>query len=392
MGLFRRKSEERTLALPGWTNDWNLFNQHDLAGRSGALGIADVYACVRCLSDAAASVPLVTYRRTDSGRQRLYSGRLPELLQRPSPGTTQANLVAQAMAHLVLYGNAFLGKFRDLDGRLEQLGLLQPSQVEVELVNGAPRYIVTDAKSGQQSRHGPEDIVHIRGLSIDGLVGLSPIKQCRMAVSLAGGLGDFAEAFVRNGARPSGILRLVGGGSSDALEQLRISFEAKHAGARNAHRVAVMTGEVEWVAMAGPLDDLQFVEQRKLSTAEIARIFRIPPWMIGAASGDSMTYSNVEQQQLAFVMHSLRPWLVLIEQAISADPDLCSQNQYVEFLLDALLRADSKTRADIYALALDPDKGWMTRDEVRRLENLEPEGAAAPTPEPQTTNGKALIA
>jgi HK97 family phage portal protein len=153
-----------------------------------------------------------------------------------------------------------------------------------------------------------------------------------------------------------------------------------------------MTGEVEWVAMAGPLDDLQFVEQRKLSTAEIARIFRIPPWMIGAASGDSMTYSNVEQQQLAFVMHSLRPWLVLIEQAISADPDLCSQNQYVEFLLDALLRADSKTRADIYALALDPVKGWMTRDEVRRLENLEPEGAAAPTPEPQTTNGKALIA
>jgi HK97 family phage portal protein len=213
-----------------------------------------------------------------------------------------------------------------------------------------------------------------------------------MALSLAGGLGEFAEAFVRNGARPSGILRLVGGGSKDTLEQLRISFEARHRGAQNAHQVAVMTGEVEWVAMAGPLNDLQFVEQRKLSTAEIARVFRVPPWMIGAASGDSMTYSNVEQQQLAFVMHSLRPWLVAIEQAISADADLCSQNQCVEFLLDALLRADSKTRADIYALALDPEKGWMTRDEVRRLENLEPEGAAAPTPEPQTTNGKALIA
>jgi HK97 family phage portal protein len=392
MRLFGRKTEERTLALPGWPNDWNLYNQHALADRSGALGIADVYACVRCLSDAAASVPLVTYRRTESGRQRLYSGRLPELLQRPSPGTTQANLVAQAMAHLALWGNAYVAKFRDADGRLEQLGMLHPDRVEVELINGAPRYTVSDAKTGRQSKHGVDDIVHIRGLSIDGLTGLSPIKQARMAVSLAGGLGEFAEAFVRNGARPSGILRLVGGGSSDALEQLRISFESKHAGAQNAHRVAVMTGEVEWVAMAGPLDDLQFCEQRKLSTAEIARVFRVPPWMIGASAGDSMTYSNVEQQALAFVTHSLRPWLVLIEQAISNDPDLCSQNQYCEFLLDALLRADSKTRADIYALALDPVKGWMTRSEVRRLENLEPEGAAAPTPEPQTTNGKALIA
>ena len=123
-------------------------------------------------------------------------------------------------------------------------------------------------------------------------------------------------------------------------------------------------------------DDLQFIEQRNLSTQEICRIFRIPPWMIGAPTSDSMTYANTEQHALSFVTWSLRPWLVRIEKAISTDPDLCPGALYVEFLLDSLLRADSKTRAEIYALALDPEKGWMNRDEIRRLENLEKEGAA----------------
>ncbi len=116
---------------------------------------------------------------------------------------------------------------------------------------------------------------------------------------------------------------------------------------------------------------MQFVEQRHLSTAEVARIFRIPVWMIGGTSGDSMTYSNTESQALSFVTFTLRPWLVAIEQAITGHSSLCRGGVYVEFLLDALLRADSKTRAEVYALALDPAKGWMDRNEVRRLENLD---------------------
>lgn len=122
---------------------------------------------------------------------------------------------------------------------------------------------------------------------------------------------------------------------------------------------------------------MQFVQQRQLSTAEIARVFRVPGRMLNAPSGDdSMTYANVEQAALEFVTWGLRPWLVAIEQAITSDTDLCrGPNVYVEFLLDALLRADSKTRAEIYAIALDPVKGYMSRAEVRRLENLDPEDA-----------------
>jgi HK97 family phage portal protein len=122
-----------------------------------------------------------------------------------------------------------------------------------------------------------------------------------------------------------------------------------------------------------PLTDAQFLEQRKLSAVEVARIFRVPNWIVGAESGDSLTYSNTTEQASAFIKFSLRPWLVLIEQALSADRDLMPANQYAEFLLDGLLRADAKTRAEIYTAALNPETGWMTREEVRRLENLETE-------------------
>ena len=137
---------------------------------ANALAVADVFACVRCLSDAAASVPLIPYRKTADGRTR-HEGRLADLLSRPAPGATQANLIGTAMAHLQLHGNCFIGKFRDSDGRMQQLALLHPDRVTVELRDGRPVYAVNDG-FGRQSEHGTEDIIHVRGLSTDGLVGV----------------------------------------------------------------------------------------------------------------------------------------------------------------------------------------------------------------------------
>lgn len=338
---------------------------------SSALAVADVFAAVRCLSDAAASIPLIPYRRTAEGRTRV-EGRLAELLRQPAPATTQANLIGQTVAHLNLYGNAYIGLFRDADGKVEQLALLHPDRVTPELRAGQPVYTVNDGR-GRQSEHGVEDIIHIRALSTDGLVGLSPVRQCRVALGLSQSLTEHAAQFFENGARPVGILRIPPG-SQEMAELFGKHFGQHHAGTRNAHRIAVVAGDnIDFTQLTGPLDDLQFVEQRHLSTAEIARIFRVPPFMLEASSGDSMTYSSTEMQSLAFVTFALRPWLVLIEQAISEHAALCPGALYVEFLLDALLRADSATRAQVYTAALAPDTGWMTRAEVRRLENLDPE-------------------
>jgi len=228
--------------------------------------------------------------------------------------------------------------------------------------------------------HGPDDIVHVRALSTDGLVGLSAQ------------LTEHAATFFENDARPSGILKVSPGGA-EQLETLKQVWDAKYAGTRNAHRIAVLSGDADFQSVSMRPEDAQFLEQRKLSATEVARIFRVPRWIIGAEAGSSMTYANVEQQSLAFVTYALRPWLVLIEQSLSEDRDLFPANHYCEFLVDALLRADSATRADIYTKGLHPQTGWLTREEVRRLENLAPEDETPPerplvVPQPQL-NGAA---
>ncbi len=351
---------------------------------ANALGVADAYACVRALSDAAASLPLHVYRRTDAGRERLC-GRTAELLERPAPAVTQANLVAQIVAHLNLHGNAYVGKFRNEDGQVEQLACLMPDRVMPELRGGMPFYTVRDDK-GRQSVHTTDDIVHIKAVSTDGLVGLSPVRQARVALGLCANLTTHAQRFFANDARPSGILKVPAGMPDEEFKGLRESWELRQRGVHNAHRVAIVSGELEWQPIGMPLDDAQFLEQRKLSATETARIFRVPPWVIGAEGSDSMTYSNVEMQSLHFVTYSLRPWLVVIEQALSADRDLFTSSAYCEFLLDALLRADSATRADIYTKALNPVTGWMTPAEVRRLENLPPD-PSFDVPRPASTKG-----
>jgi HK97 family phage portal protein len=155
---------------------------------------------------------------------------------------------------------------------------------------------------------------------------------------------------------------------------LQKSWEAK-AGVSRAGQTRVLEEGMKWEATGMPLEDAQFIETAKFNDLRVAQLFGIPPWLMGASSGDSMTYSNVESQGIAFVRHSLRRWLVRIENALFVDPSLFVQGSrfYPEFLLDGLLRADTKSRYESYAIALDPTKGWMDRNEVRELENLNPD-------------------
>ncbi len=206
---------------------------------------------------------------------------------------------------------------------------------------------------------------------IDGLRGLSPVQQCLLALELSSNLQASARQFFRNGSRPSGVLSLTGPQSEDTVEAIRARWDARHGGTENLHRVAVLSGEAKFQAIAFSNEDAQFLGQRELSAREVARIFRVPAWVIDAATGDSLTYSNVQQQSRALIDYSLRPWLVRIERAISGDPDLCPGGTYVEFALDALLRGDADARSQIYTRALGDatHPAWLTVDEVRALED-----------------------
>jgi HK97 family phage portal protein len=333
-----------------------------------ALAVADAYACVRVLADAVASLPPKVYRRTPAGRVPAGDDqRLVQLLRQPSPGSTSADLFSQAMCHLNVHGEAFIGKYR-AEGAIVQLALLHPSRMRVELRS---QRIVYQYDSGPEL--GPEDVLHVKGMSSDGLRGLSPVTQCRLALSVNSNMQEFAKSYFERGSRPAGFVKSPMGWSREGRQRFQEHWHNRHGGVENMHRIALLDGDLDWVPMSFSPDDSQFLEQRELSTREVCRIFRVPAHLVDGSVGSSLTYTNASQFNRYFLDYSLMPWLVRLERAFSNDPELCPGGAYLQFSLDAFLRPDPDTRSQIYPRALDPEKGWMTRAEVRELEDLSPE-------------------
>src|SRR5215212_225444 len=202
---------------------------------ANALRVSDAYACVRVLADSISSLPLHVYRKTDQGRQPAgENARAVQLLNRPSPGSTGVDLISQIMVHLNVHGDAFVGKYRS-DGEIVQLWLIPPDSVQVELRGQRISYIL-DTVHGR-TEHGPEDILHIKGMSLDGLRGMSPVTQCRVALGLSSSLQASAKSFTENGSKPTGVLS-VPNGNSELVKAIDAQWKARHAGAENHHKVA----------------------------------------------------------------------------------------------------------------------------------------------------------
>lgn len=332
---------------------------------------ADVYACIRVISDACASIPLHMYRRSAHGRDRVdpTKGRPSGVWETPAPALTQAVLISTMAAHLNLHGEAFVAKLRDEGGRVVQLQPISPYRISAVLREaGEPIYLLEQGDGSTLSgRFQRSDILHVRGLSLDGLRGVSPIAQARDALGVGMALEEAAGRDFANGTYPGGVVEVPGQVSDPALKRFRKAWQSMHRGAKNRGRVAFLEEGWTYKPLGMPAKDAQFVEQRQLSATQIARIFRVPPYMIGAPSGSSMTYSTVEGELMSFLMHTVRPWLVYIEQAINADDDLRGDaaGDYVEFLLDAFLRADTQVRYLAYQQA-----DFMKINEKRQREGL----------------------
>jgi HK97 family phage portal protein len=385
MRLFRRgQIEDRSLtpdSLPSMLPQSTAVG--DGVGERSAVGISAVFACVRVLVDASVLCPLRVFRKlADGSRQQVDSGRLVDLLAHPGPGVTTATLVSNLMAHLSLFGEAFLGKIRS-GGEIVGLEVLSPDRVTVQLLAGEPIYTYYSAVGQAFADLTTADVVHIRGWqSFDGVRGMSPIGACREAFNLANTLTTAASATWQNGAIPSGILTVTAGpGAQDQANSLKSQWQSQQGGAAQRGRVAVITGDISWQGVSMSLADAEFIAQQNLSLAEIARIFAIPPSRLNGPSHGSLTYSTTLAEATSFVQNALAPRLTLIEAAITADTDLSPASTYCEFTVDGLLRGDSLTRAQIFTLALNPVTGWLRRDEVRELENL-PKEDSAPAPPP----------
>lgn len=356
---------------------------------ASALRFADVYACVRVLADAASLLPLPTYHRlADGSREKVPAYPTAVLFDRPSAYMTRSGLVSTIVNHLNSWGNAYVGKIKQ-NGRPSDLIIITPNRVLMRLDNGEPVFIVQPAAGSPNSggTYSRNEICHIK-LMGDGLIGWSPIRQAREAIGGAIALEEYANRFLANGGAPSMALKTDGRLSDAAAKNLKASWKASVGGRANAGEAVVLEEGLTPMPLQVPQKDAQFIEQRQFSSTQIARIFRIPPYMIAAPSPTPMTYSNVEQESLHFVTYSLAPHLVAIEQAFAADPDFYPDSSYYpEFLVDALLRSDTHTRMQSYEVAIR--SRVMLPDEARALENRPPlpDGTgmvATPEPPPQT--------
>ena len=340
-----------------------------------AMQVTAVYACVRILAEAIAGLPLCVYRYTENGsKEKVLDHPLYALLHdEPNSEMTSFIFRETMMSHLLLWGNAYAQIIRD--GRGQVLGLypLLPSKMDVsradngELVYTYNRSIDNygSKKRTEQIQLRREEVLHIPGLSFDGLIGYSPIAMAKNAIGMALATEDYGATFFANGATPGGVLEHPGVVKDPA--HLRESWHAQFSG-KNSHNVAVLEEGMTFHQMSIPPEEAQFLETRKFQIDEIARIFRVPPHMVGDLEKSS--FSNIEQQSLEFVKYTLDPWVIRWEQAMHQALLLPDEKPalFVKFNVDGLLRGDYQSRMNGYAVGRQ--NGWLSANDIRELENM----------------------
>ena len=370
-GLFhsRDKPRDKVIRTHG---GWNFLFGGTTSGKAvnerTAMQTSAVYACVRILSESIAGLPLHVYRcKADGGKERATDHPLGRLLHdEPNKEMTSFVFRETLMAHLLLWGNAYAQIIRDGRGYPIALYPMLPDRMAVARDEGGELVYTYQSDTGQVKLRR-ESVLHIPGLGFDGLVGYSPIAMAKNAVGLALATEDYGAAFFANGANPGGVLEHPGVIKPEQADRLRESWQTQFGGA-SAHKVAVLEEGLKFHQMSIPPEQAQFLETRKFQINEIARIFRVPPHMVGDLEKSS--FSNIEQQSLEFVKYTLDPWVVRWEQAFMQSLLLPSEKATVSirFNLDGLLRGDYQSRMQGYSVGIQ--NGFYSVNDVRGLEDM----------------------
>ena len=339
-----------------------------------ALRLATVYACVRVIAESVASLPLVTYRRLARGKERAPMHPLyPLLHDAPNPWMTGYSFREMLQGHLLLWGNAFARIIRDEGGAIRAFHPLRPDRMKRPEFSPAGTLVYEYQRASGQPEVLPQvNVLHLRGLSTDGLWGYSPIQLQREQLGLALVEQEFSARFFGNSARPGGVLETKGRLGPEAATNLAASWNALHQGVGQSHKVAILEEGLTWKQIGMPLQDAQLLQARQFERSEIAGWFRVPPHMIGDVDRSTSWGSGIEQQTIGFITYTLRPWLVNWEQAIMQACLLESERErfLVEHLLDGLMRGDAASRGQFYVQMIE--HGVFSPNEVREKENLNP--------------------
>ena len=376
-GLFksRDKPENRTAG-----SSYTFFMGGTTSGKTvterTAMQMTAVYSCVRILAEAVAGLPLHLYKYTENGgKEKAIDHPLYRLLHdEPNPEMSSFVFRETLMTHLLLWGNAYAQVIRNGKNEVIALYPLMPNKMTVDRDSNGQLYYSYYRGSDEAIRDTqntvilkPPDVLHIPGLGFDGLVGYSPIAMAKNAIGMAIACEEFGAKFFANGAAPSGVLEHPG--TIKDPSRVRDAWQSQFGGSSNSGKVAVLEEGMKYTPISISPEQAQFLETRKFQINEIARIFRVPPHMVGDLEKSS--FSNIEQQSLEFVKYTLDPWVIRWEQSIQRA--LLSHDEkavyFAKFNLEGLLRGDYQSRMNGYAIGRQ--NGWMSANDIRELENLD---------------------
>jgi len=341
-----------------------------------AMQMTAVYSCVRILAEAIAGLPLHVYEyKSDGGKEKAIKHPLYLLLHdEPNPEMSSFVFRETLMTHLLLWGNAYAQIIRNGKNEVVALYPLMPNKMTVDRDEKGQLYYEyqhsndeANTLKGSTVRLKPTDVLHIPGLGFDGLVGYSPIAMAKNAIGMAIACEEYGAKFFANGAAPGGVLEHPG--TIKDPQRVRESWQSTYSGTSNAHKIAVLEEGMKYTPIGISPEQAQFLETRKFQINEIARIFRVPPHMVGDLEKSS--FSNIEQQSLEFVKYTLDPWVIRWEQSLTRALLSLDEKQkyFVKFNLEGLLRGDYQSRMNGYAIGRQ--NGWMSANDIRELENLD---------------------
>ena len=341
-----------------------------------AMQMTAVYSCVRILSEAVAGLPLHLYRyKEGGGKEKAIDLPLYRLMHdEPNPEMSSFVFRETLMTHLLLWGNAYAQIIRNGKGEVIALYPLMPNKMRVDRdENGSLYYEYVhssdeaDTMKNTTVRLTPYNVLHIPGLGFDGLVGYSPIAMAKNAIGMAIACEEYGAKFFANGAAPSGVLEHPG--VIKDPQKVREAWQSQFGGSQNANKIAVLEEGMKYTPISISPEQAQFLETRKFQINEIARIFRVPPHMVGDLEKSS--FSNIEQQSLEFVKYTLDPWVMRWEQSLSRAlfTEEEKKTLFFKFNVEGLLRGDYQSRMNGYATARQ--NGWMSANDIRELENMD---------------------
>lgn len=340
---------------------------------SSAMGVSAVWACVNLLSRSIATLPAALYKRDKSGRMIVAEEHAAHRLMavRPNQILSPFELFQILVAHLLLKGNFYAEKVM-FGGKIQSLLPLEPDRCEPKMGADGVLFYEYSQPGRPVRKYRQDEILHVRGLTVDGLKGLSVVGAARRAIEGSVATERYGSSMFSNGAKPSGVLEIDTELSEEAQTRLRNQFDATYAGLENAHKTMVLEAGLKWKPITLNAEDTQFIESRKFARSEIAMFFGVPPHLIGDIDRGTSWGSGIEQQNRGFLIYTLRPYLANIAQAFVRDllPEKDQGKYVVRFDTSDLERADFGPRQT--GLEVMRRNGVINANEWRRFEGFNP--------------------